>query len=151
MSKYDLVTLSETDPAVEHARLVVADEMKLFTEATSKTPVVAAKIVDVGGQNRLMFASVCGSTNYYGPSGCNLTAYAQITAMGEWREVYNTEGVLMHTDPNAGNGGWPNLVTLPTIGGLEPSHWVWSGSEYELRDLVIAGDAEVKEEGDSAE
>ncbi|MBX3579243.1 MAG: hypothetical protein KF723_18740 [Rhizobiaceae bacterium] len=140
MSEYDLVALSETDPAVEHARLLIADEMKLFTAATNRQPVVAAKIADVPPQNRLMFASICGSTTYYGTSGCNLTGFAQIGPLGEWRQVYNTEGMIMHTDPNAGNGGWPNLVTLPMVGGLEPTHWVWSGSQYELRDVLIAGD-----------
>lgn len=140
MSDYDLVALSETDPAVEHAKLLMADEMKLFSAATNRQPVLAAAIVEAGPENRLLFASVCGSTTYYGVSGCTMAGFAQLGPLGEWRPVYNTEGMIMHTDPEVSNGGWPNLVTLPMVGGLEPTHWVWSGAKYELRDVLIAGD-----------
>ena len=66
---------------------------------------------------RLMFASLCGSTSYFGDSGCSLTGYAADGAESVWSMVYETEGVHIYTDPKQANGGWPNLVTLPVVGG----------------------------------
>lgn len=77
-----------------------------------------------------MFASLCGSTSYYGRSGCTLSGFASASPGSEWKPVYNSEGVRLYTDPKVANGGWPNLVTLPVTDGVEPEHWMWDGSEY---------------------
>jgi hypothetical protein len=151
MSDYDAVVLSETDPAVDHVREVAADEIATFRRATGKEPTVSATILELAEQKRLMFGSICGSTNYYGASGCNLTGYAAIGALGEWRPVYNTEGLLLHTDRKASNGGWPNLVTLPVAGSFEPTHWAWAGSGYQLVEQIIAEDMPALAQGDAAE
>ena len=150
MSAFQAVTLSPADAAVAAATGLLAQEIKLFREFTLTEPVVATTTIDVDADKRLMFASLCGSIRYLGDSGCSLTGYALAGPESVWRMVYETEGVLLYTDPKHATGGWPNLVTLPVIGGLEPTHWVWSGEQYELRDQVSAGD-KVQEEGDSAQ
>ena len=100
----------------------------------------------------MLFSSLCGSTWYYGRTGCTFAAFARLSATAPWQEVYNSEGVAMYTDPKAGNGGWPNLVTLPLVGGTEATHWVWTGSTYELADHAVAGDAmDVEGQGDLAQ
>ena len=95
-----------------------------------------------------MFASLCGSTSYYGPSGCTLRGYAAQGA-AEWREVYNTEGVQLYRDAADPQDGWPKLATLP-VNGDNASHWTWSGDAYALADPVEQAER-IAEEGDSGE
>jgi hypothetical protein len=153
MSAYRRIALSETDPAVETAKALLAEEARLFRAETGKQPVHAAATVDLAGGGRLLFASLCGSTSYYGRSGCTLSGFASDGPGSEWRPVYGNEGVLLYIDPGVSSGGWPNLVTLPPNGGSEPDHWAWNGQEYENVEALVAGDGEIApaEEGDSAQ
>ena len=152
MSAFERVTLSETDAAVPAATRLLADEIKLFRAFTSKDPVVAARVLEFPDNKRLVFASLCGSTSYFGDSGCSLTGYAAQGADSVWHMVYETEGMLLHLDPNKAVDGWPNLVTLLVVGGTEPTHWVWSGEQYQLLDQAVSEDEEtVQEQGDSAQ
>ena len=80
---------------------LLADEIKLFREFTLKQPVVATTTLDIAADKRLMFASLCGSNNYFGDSGCSLTGYAADGADSIWRMVYETEGVHVYLDPEA--------------------------------------------------
>jgi hypothetical protein len=154
MAGYDRVTLSEMSLAVISAKPLLEEELKLFRQATGQQPKLAAEFIDVGPGRQLMFASICGSTAYYGDSGCNLNGFAMTADAPEWREVYNTEGMHLFLDPNASNGGWPNLVTLSVVGGTEATHWIWGGDRYMLRDQVISEEdppAEDPEEGDGGQ
>ena len=152
MSAFEQVSLSETDPGVPVATSLLGDEIELFREFTLKQPVVATMTLDFPGDKRLMFASLCGSKNYFGDSGCSLTGYAADGPESIWRVVYETDGVLLYTDPKNASDGWPNLVTLPVLGGFERTHWTWSGERYELLDQTMSQDEEViEEQGDSAQ
>lgn len=138
MSAYTPVTLDAEHPAVEPAKKLLVEWAKGYRAWSGKQPTYAAAVLDVAPDKKLMFASICGSPNYFGASGCSLNGYAADSTGAEWRQVYETEGVLLHTDPKTSNGGWPNLVTLPAVNGTEASHWIWNGSEYELRELIAA-------------
>lgn len=144
MSAYERVALSQTDPAMTTAKELMADEAVLFREATSKQPVLAAASIKVVPGAELIFASLCGSSRYYGESGCTLSGFARQSADGDWREVYNSEGLALYLDRKTSAGGWPDLVTLARHGGAEPSHWMWTGLAYELREPVIAKDIELR-------
>ena len=148
MSAYARVVLSETDPAVETAKILLADEAKLFRAETGKQPIHAAATIGLSEGRQLLFASLCGSTSYYGQSGCTLLGFASEGPGSEWRQVYGNEGVLLHTDPNMSNGGWPNLVTLPVVGGVQPDYWAWNGTEYENVEALVAGDEEEAPSGE---
>jgi hypothetical protein len=150
MSAYESVSLSPTDPAVPQATAMLKDEIKLFREFTLKEPVVATTVLEFEGDKRLMLASLCGSNNYFGDSGCSLTGYAADGAESIWKQAYETEGVHIYIDRKQVTDGWPNLVTLPMVGGTEPAHWAWSGGDYQLLDQIISGETEVPEEGDTA-
>jgi hypothetical protein len=144
MSAYQSVAFSETDQAIGTAAKLMADEAALFRGATSKQPVLAAAAVKVAPDAELIFASLCGSGRYYGESGCTLSGFARQGASGDWREVYNSEGMALYLDPKTSADGWPDLVTLAQGGGAEPSHWMWNGLTYELREPAIAKDAELR-------
>jgi hypothetical protein len=154
MTGYDRIALLEAGPAVDLVRPLLAEEVALFREATNKEPTLAAAAIDLPEQRGLIFGTVCGSTWYYGESGCTLAAFARQSATGEWLPAYSSEGVAIYTDPKAGTGGWPNLVTLPLVNGTEATHWVWTGHVYQLRDHVVAeedvlADGELAGEGDA--
>jgi len=134
MGGYRPVPLSEVDPAVATAAELMKDEAGLFQAATGKTAAVAAATLDPADGNHLLFASLCGPGAYYGPSGCTLSGFAREGDAGEWREVYNTDGVVLYVDPAGARDGWPDLVTLPP-GGDSVLRWAWDGSAY-----VPAGD-----------
>jgi hypothetical protein len=140
MSAFEQVSLSETDPAVERARPLLAEETKLFREATTATPKLAAAHLDRGEGREMLFATLCGSSWYYGRTGCTLVGYLRPTAADEWRQAYSSEGMDLYIDPIASNGGWPDLITLDRVDGIEPIRWMWNGSSYELRDPMVAGD-----------
>lgn len=150
MSAYQAVSLSPIDVAVPVASALLADEIKLFRAFTETNPVVSTVALDIAADKRLMFASLCGSTRYFGDSGCSLTGYAATGAGSEWRMVYETEGMLLYTDPAGAEDGWPDIVTLPALGGTEPMHWTWSGDQYQLRDEAVSENRDgVREQGDS--
>lgn len=144
MSAYQSVALSETDHSIGTAAKLMAEETALFREATSKEPILAAASVKVAPDAELVFASLCGSSRYYGESGCTLSGFARQGASGDWREVYNSEGMALYLDPKTSAGGWPDLVTLGRHGGAEPGHWMWTGLAYEIREPAIAKDAELR-------
>lgn len=140
MDGYVSVHLDGISLAVIASKELLKDEIRLFRETTGKDPEIAATFIEgVPADRQLMFASLCGSVNYYGPSGCNLVGYAASgTDQGSWSEVYNTDGMHLFLDPRASSGGWPSLVTLPVVGGTEPIHWVWGGDRYLLREQVMS-------------
>lgn len=134
MSAYDRIAFSETSPGVEPAKTLLAGEIKRFRSATGKSPAVAAMVLELEADRKLLFATLCGSTSYFGESGCSLTGYATENAVAEWKEVYSTDGLLLHIDPKAAKDGWPDLLTLPAIGGTEASRWRWDGGAYAIPD-----------------
>src|SRR5262249_17854730 len=135
---------------VPQATALLADEIKLFRNFTSIDPVVSTVVLELGAEKRLLFASLCGSKSYFGSSGCSLTGYAADGVADEGKKVYETEGVLLYLDPGQSADGWPNLATLPVVGGTEPTHWAWSGEAYQALDAVISGGAEAEEQGDTS-
>jgi hypothetical protein len=144
MSAYERVALSKTDEAAQAAAMLMADEATLFRQATGKQPVLAAATVGVAPDAVLLFASLCGSTSYYGQSGCTLSGFVRQGAAADWREVYNSEGMALYVDWKASAGRWPDLVTLPGSGDAEPSHWMWTGLVYEIREPAIAEDGALR-------
>jgi hypothetical protein len=138
MSAYERVALSETDPASIEARDLLTEEARLFREATGLEPAYAARKLELADGKALLLASVCGSTAYYGVSGCSVFGFARQDAGEKWRLVYDTEGVQLYLDDKAGKDGFPALLTLPMTGAAEPSRWAWTGSAYEIRDEMMA-------------
>lgn len=144
MSAYQRISLSETDLAVSEAARLLAAEAKLFRAATGLQPRYAAKLLELADGKALLFAAICGSNSYYGESGCTLAGFARQGTEDDWTPVYNTEGVQLHLDPAMANAGFPGIVTLPESGGAEPSHWVWNGSAYQIRDAGEPADVAPK-------
>lgn len=143
MSAYEAVALLELRPAVDDARRLFADEIALFREATNKEPTVAAAEIGLADGRRLLLGSLCGSTWYYGVSGCTLSGWAIAGAGGVWRQVYESDGAKLYLDRAAMRDGWPALVTLS---GADETHWLWSGSVYAVEATHVASDEDAPPE-----
>lgn len=128
MSAYTAIAPGELNPETVLARELLKSEIRAFRAATKSVPAVAAALANVGEERRLLFATICGSSWYYGNSGCNMTIHAQNDG-DDWQRVYETEGVAMHIDTNAESDGWPNLIALTFDG--EEIVWSWMNGRYE--------------------
>lgn len=153
MSAYRRLTLSGDDASVAAAIDLLKDDIRLYRDFSGDSPSVAAAAFGLEGEKRLMFAQLCGSKRYFGDSGCSLSGYAVDSPQGDWRMVYETDGMLLHVDPERSSDGWPDLLTLPPVGGTEPIRWTWTGSRYEAVGEAVSEDqnSAVEEQGDKAE
>lgn len=148
MSAYQAVALLETGAASEKARELFADEIKLFRGATGKQPTVAAIQIDRPEGKRLLFGSLCGSTSYYGVSGCTMAGWASTGVGAEWQPVYATDGVRLYLDETRSHDGWPGLATVAMVNGTEVTHWRWADGAYGAEGgELLADDETVSREG----
>lgn len=120
------------------ARQLRRADIAEFELSTTSQPSLRAGMVEIGAGRRLLFAELCGSSWYYGVSGCNLAGYAPVegadpaTPQG-WQPVYETEGVFLYTDPESDRDGWLDLIAFPRTDG-EPVRWVWNEGRYQPAD-----------------
>lgn len=150
MSGYEAVTLAPGGPGADSAQLLLADEMALFRQDTGKDARIASATMELGGGKRLLFASLCAVTNYYGETGCKLVGYGAEAAR-EWQPVYESEGMLLYRDPNGSRDGWPNLATVPMVNGSEALSWSWDGQAYALQDPAVADGTALELRGSSSQ
>jgi len=139
MAGYDHVALVESPADGETVENLLSEEIKLFRQATASAPRIASARIAGGGGRELLFASLCGSSWYYGRSGCTLFGFARTSPSAEWREVYHSEGMGLYVKHQAMPDGWPELATLQ-VGDTEPMRWRWDGSRYELRSSEFVAD-----------
>lgn len=152
MSAFRQIKLLPDQATAASVKALLSEEMKLFREFAGTEPAVSSALMDAGAGRQLMFASLCGSKRYFGESGCSLTGYAREGEGQDWRRVYESEGMLLYTDPTTDSEGWPSLVTLPMTGGTKPMHWRWSADHFELAEDVASEAAHSSwEEGDAAQ
>lgn len=134
MSAYRAVTLTPYSSYLNLARTLREDDIAAFVTSTASQPKLDAAMVE--GERRLFFTRLCGSSWYYGATGCNITGFAPDDSEAGWRQVYDTENVVLHTDPKSATEGWPDIVTLPARGDDKGRIWRWTGTSYAFdRDL----------------
>lgn len=145
MSAYTPVTFTPYSSYINLLRELRAADIKAFAEATASQPEAAAAMVEIGAGQRLLFTRLCGSSWYFGLSGCNITGFAPEPGEGdaeaEWRVVYDSENVFLYTDPGSGSAGWPDLVTLPLRADGLDLVWRWDGGAYALHGTLPDAEA----------
>lgn len=130
MTGYTPVTLTPYSSYMNLARELRAGDIEAFTAATSARPELTVAMSEFDEGRRILFTRLCGSSWYYGASGCNITGFAP---EGEgWRIAYDTENVHLFLDPRSRTDGWPDLATLPVRGRGEARLWRWDGKAYAL-------------------
>jgi hypothetical protein len=139
MTGYDQIVLSPYSSYVLEASELRKEEIKVFKQATSSVPKLAAGISALGGDRQLLFVETCGSTWYYGASGCNLAGFARTSADAPWTLVYDAEGTDLYHDNGTSTDGWPNLIALPKKGGGDEIVWAWTESGYAAAQPDLVG------------
>ncbi len=129
MSAYQAVTFTPYSSYGGLARELRDADIVAFRRSTASEPVLTVAMVEMGERRRVLFTRLCGSSWYYGVSGCNVTGFST-DQFGDWRAVYDSEGVQLHLDWSHLSEGRPNLVTLPLRGRGDPIHWRWDGRRY---------------------
>ena len=133
MSAYRLVEFTSPSAYDTIVRELRADDIKAFSEATASQPDISAAMSVSDSGRRVLFTRLCGSSWYFGMSGCNITGFARDDGdEAGWRPVYDTENVVVHTDPRSGNDGWADLATLPVRTSGVALLWRWDGTAYAL-------------------
>jgi hypothetical protein len=126
------VALATSGPAADAARRLHAKTFSAHRQMVGSEPDhVAAELVDLPGGRRLLVAEVCGSPHYFGDSACVATIHA--STGGDWREVYNTDGVAMWIDTAKLSDGWPAVIVQPSQGVGKKTTWRWRGGKYAAR------------------
>ncbi|MBS9722303.1 hypothetical protein JYU29_16530 [Tianweitania sp. BSSL-BM11] len=139
MDGYELVALSSDDAAVADARHAMADDIKAFQHATASEPRVEAAQKTLADGKAMLFARLCGSSWYFGRSGCNTSAFLRDDAQSEWRPAYENEGSNAYLDLASTGDGWPNIVSVPLKGKPDLSVWRFEDGVYALdRGLMAA-------------
>lgn len=134
MSGYERIGLTPYSSYLLEAKELRKDEIELFRQATAAEPIVsAAKSVLPDGRS-LLFVELCGSSWYYGASGCNVAAYSRLSDAAAWTQVYDAEGADLYLDNRTLVDGWPNLIALPKKGGGDEVLWAWEGEAYGVSD-----------------
>lgn len=145
MSAYQPVTFTLYSSYINLARELRSADIDAFAQATASQPKLDVAMVELDEGRRVLFTRLCGSSWYYGLSGCNITGFAPEPAGGDeggegdagkepaWRTVYDTENVLVHLDPKSLSHGWPDVVTLPARAQGTGLVWRWNGKSYALK------------------
>jgi len=153
MSGYTPLTFTPYSSYMNLVRELRQKDIDAFALATASQPRLDAAMAEFGEGRRVLFTRICGSSWYFGASGCNVTGFAPepVEPGGEgdddaarpaWSVVYDTENVVLHIDPKSASEGWPDLVTLPVRSAGPGRVWRWTDGAYLFdRDLPdAAGD-----------
>jgi hypothetical protein len=140
MEGYELVAVSDSDGAVAEARAVMRDDIEAFKMATMSEPRVEAAGKTLTGGKAMLFARLCGSSWYFGRSGCSVSAFTRDKAGQAWEQAYENEGSNAYLDLAATTDGWPNIVSVPLKGKPDLATWRWQDGAYALDHGLMASE-----------
>lgn len=138
MEGYDLVAFGAADEAVAAAREALKDDIAAFTLATASLPRLEAARVELGAGRSLLFTRLCGSSWYFGRSGCNVSAFAAEAASMAPQRVYENEGSTLYLDRSATSQGWPTITSVPLKGKPELTTFRWQDGSYSIDSALLA-------------
>lgn len=143
----NLIELEAASVYLELGRRLRADDIRDFIISTNQLAELEVAMIEIEGNRRLFFVEICGSSWYYGVSGCNIAGFAHFSAGGSnpseidlegWEPVFESEGVHVYREPGQSNDGWPNLVTIPLKPGFPDKLWTWTGQRYAVEGTIQA-------------
>ncbi|MBO6718738.1 MAG: hypothetical protein JJ913_12340 [Rhizobiaceae bacterium] len=141
----NLVELQAGSPWLELGRRLRADDIRDFVVSTNDLPDLRVAMMDLEGARQLFFVEICGSSWYYGVSGCNIAGFARIGGGSSpnadtegWEQVFESEGVHVYTVPGEFRDGWPDLIAVPLKPGSADKLWAWAGQRYAVQGSIQA-------------
>ena len=138
MSEYQAVSFTPFSSYAMLAEDLRKKDIESFKTATFSNPVLTVAMAEFGEGKRVLFTRLCGSSWYYGRSGCNVTGFAQLgkandqTAIEGWSAIYDSENVALHINEKSKSQGWPDLVTLPARTAGNGEIWRWKDHSYKI-------------------
>lgn len=145
------IGLTAVSPWLELGRRLRSSDIRDFVLATSELPELRVAMLDLEGGRLLFFTEICGTSWYYGVSGCNIAGHTRTGSAGEapsegdadldlegWQQVFESEGAHIYTQPDKARDGWPNLMAIPLKPGSPDKLWAWIGQRYALEDTIQA-------------
>lgn len=145
------IALLATSPHLELGRQLRSSDIRDFVISTNQLPDLRVAKLDLEGGRQLLFTEICGSSWYYGVSGCNVAGFARVIAddgssepdpatvdLEGWRPVFESEGVHLYTEPGKLNDGWPELIAIPLKPGFPDKLWTWTGQRYSVEGTIQA-------------
>ncbi len=143
----NMVELSAASPYLELGRQLRANDIKDFVVSTNQLPDLRVALLDFEDGRQLFFTEICGSSWYYGVSGCNVAGFArtggeaaesaEIDTDG-WDAVFESEGTHLYIEPGKLNDGWPDLIAIPLKPGFPDKLWTWTGQRYSVDGTIQA-------------
>ena len=143
----NLIELETASVYLELGRRLRAEDIRDFIISTNQLAELQVAMLELEGDRRLFFVEICGSSWYYGVSGCNISGFARFSAgasdpaeldLDGWEPVFESEGVHLYREPGQSNDGWPNLVTIPLKPGFPDKLWTWTGQRYAVEGTIQA-------------
>ncbi|MBO6901480.1 MAG: hypothetical protein JJ864_09040 [Rhizobiaceae bacterium] len=143
----NLIELEAASVYLELGRRLRAEDIRDFIISTNQLAELEVAMLEVEGNRRLFFVEICGSSWYYGVSGCNIAGFARFSDISSdpseidlegWEPVFESEGVHLYREPGKANDGWPNLVTVPLKPGFPDKLWTWTGQRYAVEGTIQA-------------
>ena len=140
------IELTTASVYLELGRRLRSEDIRDFVLSTSQLPELQVAMLDLEGNRRLFFVEICGSSWYYGVSGCNIAGFASFKNgtdaaeidTADWDVVFESEGVHVYTDPGQSSDGWPNLIAVPLKPGFPDKLWTWTGQRYAVEGTIQA-------------
>jgi hypothetical protein len=145
------IGLTAVSPWLELGRRLRSSDIRDFVITTSELPELRVAMLDIEGSRQLFFTELCGTSWYYGVSGCNIAGYARIASgsdapeegdadldLERWEYVFESEGVHLYTDPDKLRDGWPDLIAIPLKPGSPDKLWTWTGQRYAVDGTIQA-------------
>jgi hypothetical protein len=149
----NMIDLIAGSPDLELGRRLRADDIRDFVISTNQLPDLRVAMLDLDGDRRLLFVEICGSSWYYGVSGCNVAGFARMADeeggdasetdpdgldLESWNQVFESEGVHLYTEPGQLTDGWPDLIAIPLKPGFPDKLWTWAGQRYAVEGTIQA-------------
>lgn len=131
MSAFDQVLPSAGEADMALVTALRADDIKAFRAATSSEPEIRAGTIAPGGR-KVIFGQLCGSSWYFGRTGCNIAGFAAGPGPDDWKRIFDGEGRALYADPKAATAGWPALIAVSQRPEAPDIVWRWNGTQYEF-------------------
>lgn len=137
MSAYLQVLPATVEPADRDLGARLRDnDIKAFRAATSSEPVMNVGRLAGPGSEGITFVQLCGSSWYFGRTGCNIAGY--LTSGTDSSQVFDGEGTALYATRESQGRAWPDLIaTGPSAGGPDIV-WRWQDGKYQFLRQDIA-------------
>lgn len=138
---YEVIGFEAAAPEIETARQLLEGDIASFRLATFSEPRLEARMLAVGRDKSLLVARLCGSSWYFGRTGCHVSGFTKeraSEALEDWKPGFEMEGSILYRDQKSAAEDWPGLLSIKLRDEGEGDLWRWAGGHYQLQDADVS-------------